>query len=271
MGFFSRNDSSSSTRRGAGGSSDAQIAEMRGRARRRLIGAVVLVLAVIVIVPLLIDNGGDPEPEPTLAMGEAPLVRPGAITPSTGSSNLQVEELVQPPVLVQPDLSVEPEPEPVLEPAQVHAPEPVTPAPVTTEPKPAPKPEPKPEPKPVVEKKPEPSRPANGRTDDGSAALAMLEGRIPPSGAAATKTPAAPQRGNFILQAAAYSTEKDAQGRRQQLLSSGVTNAYVETANSGGRATYRLRVGPFSSREAAVAAQTRLRSLGYQDSFISSQ
>lgn len=272
MGFFSRNDSSSTSRRGSA-SSDAQIAEMRSRARRRLIGAVVLVLAVIVIVPLLIDNGVEPEPEPTLAMGGVPLVTPGSIAQPNQNPSLQVEEtLVQPPVLVQPDMTAQGG-------SVTFAEQQVTPqgteetvvqVPLTApEPKPEPKPEKKPEPKPEPKPKPPVNKPEN-RTDDGSVALALLEGRIP-AGSAAAKPSATPQRGNFILQAAAYSSEKDAQGRRQQLISSGVTNAYVESASAGGRSTFRLRVGPFSSREAAVAAQTRLRSLGYQDSFISAQ
>ncbi|MCX5591687.1 SPOR domain-containing protein [Alcaligenes endophyticus] len=270
MGFFSRNDSSSTARRAGAGSSDAQIAEMRSRARRRLIGAVVLVLAVIVVVPLLIDNGVESDPEPTLALGNAPLVVPGSISQPPQAPSLQVEEVVvQPPVLIQPDLDAQGVTTTIDQP-------PVTPPSTEETVVQVPLEAPKPQPKPAVEKKPEPkpkpapTKPDNNRTDDGSVALAMLEGRIP-AGSAASKPAAAPQRGNFILQAAAYSSEKDAQGRRQQLISSGVTNAYVESASAGGRSTFRLRVGPFSSREAAVAAQTRLRSLGYQDSFISAQ
>ena len=50
-----------------------------------------------------------------------------------------------------------------------------------------------------------------------------------------------------------------------------MTNAFVEQANIGGKQQYRLRVGPFPSREAAQAAQARLRTLGYDNGFIAAQ
>jgi DedD protein len=59
--------------------------------------------------------------------------------------------------------------------------------------------------------------------------------------------------------------------RRDKLVAAGVTNTYVEQASSGGKATYRLRVGPFPTRDAAQAAQARLRALGYDNGFISTQ
>ncbi len=105
-----------------------------------------------------------------------------------------------------------------------------------------------------------------GRTDDGSVALALLEGRTP------TTPPVAPKssgnQGHFYLQVAAYSAEPDAQKRRDSLRQAGVTDAYVERGQSSGRTVYRLRVGPFGSHEAAQAAQARLRALGYQNSLI---
>ena len=85
---------------------------------------------------------------------------------------------------------------------------------------------------------------------------------------AARRKPAA-TKGNF-RQVAAYTTSDDAQSRRSKLHQAGVTNAFVEQANIGGKQQYRLRVGPFPSREAA-AAQARLRTLGYDNGFIAAQ
>lgn len=62
MGLFSRNDTSSSSGRRASASSDSQLSELRGRARRRLIGALALVLAVVVLVPMLTADKTPPEP-----------------------------------------------------------------------------------------------------------------------------------------------------------------------------------------------------------------
>ena len=65
-----------------------------------------------------------------------------------------------------------------------------------------------------------------------------------------------------------HSTMDAARSHRERLSGSGVSNAYVQSATANGRQTYRVRVGPFTSREAAQAAQTRLRGLG-EGGFIS--
>ncbi|MCQ9616279.1 SPOR domain-containing protein [Paenalcaligenes niemegkensis] len=261
MGLFSTKESSSANRRT---SSDAQIREMRSRARRRLIGALVLVLGAILVVPFLTSNEPEPEQNQMLAVIPTPpaIQPPEQLAQAPAAPNPQpldpvqdeADTLIDSPAILEPEVTA-----PLPEPEE-------SPPPKVPEPKPAPTPAPKP----AAEKPAEPKRPsATERTDDGAVALALLEGRTPPTTARAT--PAAAPKGNFILQIVAYSSETEAQSRRNQLVSAGVTNAYVETANSGGKATYRLRVGPFPTREAAQAAQTRLRSLGYENSFISTK
>lgn len=105
------------------------------------------------------------------------------------------------------------------------------------------------------------------RTDDGSKALAILEGRTPPATNQA-QAPAASTSGEFSLQVASYTSANDARTQRERLRSSGVTNAYVQSATVNGKQVFRLRVGPFSTKEAAQAAQTRLRALNFSDSFV---
>ena len=60
MGFFSRKDGATprkpATRPRPSVSSEAQAAELRVRARRRLAGAVALVLAAVVLLPMLLDS-----------------------------------------------------------------------------------------------------------------------------------------------------------------------------------------------------------------------
>jgi DedD protein len=64
----------------------------------------------------------------------------------------------------------------------------------------------------------------------------------------------------------------DAQKQRNVLISAGLNNAFVDgPVDVNGRAKYRVRVGPFQSREAAQAAQTRLRTQGYGGAFITTQ
>jgi DedD protein len=272
MGLFSRNDSADSGRRSTGRSSvssEAQANELRGRARRRLIGALALVLAAVIVVPMLFDDDVSPETVAT------PVVVP-TIVPPGPDTNVAVA-----PVAPTDDSGVAAEPQQPLpangtptdggivagdgittEDAGAAEPGEVAPLP-PQEPEPAPAAKPKPK---EAEKPRAQPKASAERTDDGSVAIALLEGRTPPAAA-----PKAATQGNFILQIAAYTTDKDAQSRRDRLVASGVTNAYVENAVSSGKTTYRLRVGPFPSREAAQAAQARLRALGYDNGFISSK
>jgi DedD protein len=79
-------------------------------------------------------------------------------------------------------------------------------------------------------------------------------------------------KGNFVVQAASLDAAADAQSQKEKLSVSGVSNAFVDgPVQVNGMQKYRVRVGPFPSREAAQAAQTRLRTLGFGGAFITSQ
>lgn len=101
------------------------------------------------------------------------------------------------------------------------------------------------------------------RTDDGSVALALLEGKTPSAKSSSKAKDSSTKSGKYSVQLAAYTSMDDARAQRDRLSSSGVSNAFVQTAMVNGRQTYRLRVGPFTSQEAAQAALTRLRGLGH--------
>ena len=151
----------------------------------------------------------------------------------------------------------------------------------------APTPSAKPEPKPDLKVKQDAASKAeakaqananapSSRTDDGARALALLEGRptasaTPPAGSAPPAVKAQ-EKGNFVVQAASLDTAADAQGQRDKLTAAGLSNAFVDGPVAvNGKPKYRVRVGPFPSREAAQAAQTRLRTLGFGGAFIASQ
>ena len=271
MGFFKRKDpadQAQSSKRAAV-PSEVQAAELRGRARRRLAGAVALVLAAVIVLPMVLDSQPVPvadnipirvperntpfQPQVSEPQASAPAASGSAAAPGTAPADPAAVP-TPPPVTSVPPVAVAPTTTPAT---------PVTPPPATP-PKPdvKPKPEPKPEPKPATSK-------PDARSDDGARALALLEGRSAPAAAAPAPKPAA--KGNFVLQIAAYTTSEDAQSRRGKLHQAGVTNAFVEQASIGGKQQYRLRVGPFPSREAAQAAQARLRTLGYDNGFIAAQ
>ena len=292
MGFFSRKDGASprkpAVRPRPSVSSEAQAAELRVRARRRLAGAVALVLAAIVVLPMLLDAERQPVPdniairipdrntpfEPSLSApassesdsdsgGQVQGI--GAPAPGTGAASAPAA----PPSASAPVMSA---------PSMASSPSMSAPAPSSkSEPKPEPKPEPKA--KPDATSKAEARALANSpstRTDDGARALALLEGRptssaTPPAGSAppAVKPPV---KGNFVVQAASLDTAADAQGQRDKLTAAGLSNAFVDGPVAvNGKQKYRVRVGPFPSREAAQAAQTRLRTLGFGGAFIASQ
>lgn len=266
MGLFSRKDSAA-PRKPPGKvrpsvSSEAQAADLRVRARRRLAGAVALVLAAVVILPMLLDS------EPAPVSSKIPIKIPDRNAPfqpnlsdpvtsgAPAPANSGASATVASTATTQPGAGAPAKPEgtPRVDPA-------VTP--IKTDP-------------PKVETaKPTPNSAPTNRSDDGARALALLEGRptaessSPPG---SVTTPKAPTRGNFVVQAVSLDVSADAQAQKNKLLAAGVGNAFIDgPVDVGGKARYRVRVGPFPSREAAQAAQTRLRTLGYDGAFIATQ
>jgi len=245
-------------------SSEAQASELRVRARRRLAGAIALVLAAVVVLPMLLDS--EPVPvaddisiripdrnasfQQSLPTPPATGVDQAATAPgTTGQVTLAA------PVALPPAVSLQTPP--VVPEAKLDD-KPKEPPKVKSEVKEATKPSPPPK--------------LTARSEDGARALAMLEGRAPDS----IQPPAKPQpkpavKGNFVVQVASYGSQADAQARREKLYAAGITNAFIEPVTVNGKSVFRLRVGSFPSREAAQAAQTRLRTLGYENGFITTQ
>ena len=267
MGLFSRKDSAA-PRKPPGKvrpsvSSEAQAADLRVRARRRLAGAVALVLAAVVILPMLLDS------EPAPVANKIPIKIP--------DRNAPFQPNLSDPVVA----NSTPTPAGPATSATVATPAPtppVEPAPGATSAKPESKPRAD---SPSASTKTEAPKPAPNstapvnRSDDGARAVALLEGRPTAESAGppgAVTTPKAPTRGNFVVQAMSLDVSSEAQAQKGKLLAAGVGNAFVDgPVDVGGKARYRVRVGPFPSREAAQAAQTRLRTLGYDGAFIATQ
>ncbi len=267
MGLFSRKDSAA-PRKPPGKvrpsvSSEAQAADLRVRARRRLAGAVALVLAAVVILPMLLDS------EPAPVSNKIPIKIP--------DRNAPFQPNLSDPVAANSSATTAPSDASATVAPAASAPLAVS-APVVATPA-------KPEVKPRVDSpasstkveppKPAPNSPPATRSDDGARAVALLEGRptAESSGPSGTvTTPKAPTRGNFVVQAMSLDAAADAQAQKSKLLAAGVGNAFVDgPVDVSGKARYRVRVGPFPSREAAQAAQTRLRTLGYDGAFIATQ
>lgn len=259
MGLFSRKDSAPS-RKPIGKprpsvTSEAQAADLRIKARRRLAGAVVLILAAVVVLPMLLDS------EPAPVASNIPIRIPDRQTPFQ-------------PNLTEPNTSA-PSTETASTSGQVTASSESTPASAAGSPQTKPDAASKPAltPSQDASRAPTTSSPAapitQQRRDDAARALALLEGRSP---VASAPSPKPPVRGNFVVQAMSLDSSAEAQKQRNVLISAGLNNAFVDgPIDVNGRPKYRVRVGPFQSREAAQAAQTRLRTQGYGGAFITTQ
>ena len=271
MGLLTRKDAKSSRRQTPrprpSVSSEAQAAGLRVRARRRLAGAVALVLAAVIVLPMLLD--GEPRPVPT----GIEIVVPGknsTFSPDLGQSVATATETVK----IDKDANKAASDAQQTTKATASTPEASKPVldaektskPATTQSVPTTQSSPPPQKAESVDQKTD--KPVVAKPDNTAVAMAILEGRKPePSAKPAPK--AAPLKdGDFTVQVAAYNKQSDAESRRDKLKSQGISNAYVEAATINGFTNYRLRVGPFGSRAAAQAAQTRLRTLGYGDGLI---
>src|SRR5690606_25499016 len=320
MGLFNSQDNNRPGQRRTQ-SEQNQANDLRVKARNRLIGAIILVLAAVIIVPMVLDTGGtDSTPAPaqkpplvsgggsdsnSLSVTTTPGVESSGPSSTSQQANVDGSTPQTPPVAGSVASGTAEQPQQPQEPgaasetqdpgltglteaidpnrsiASGTANQPVTPeeqaARQKQEADAAARAQA--EAKKAAERKKaaaskaaeQPKKPGvikdSNRTDDGSRALAILEGREP---AQAQRSAPKVTSGDYSLQIASYGSSDDAQSRRSKLAAEGVSNAYVQNSVVNGKQIYRLRVGPFKSREAAQAAQTRLRSLGYDNGFISS-
>ncbi len=267
---------------------------LRKRARRRLVGAIVMVsLSTAVlwnVVDALPEQAMKPEavditglqmasqPAAAPVVASAPVAASQPVTDLLATLPPEEPEPASVPAVTAPAPApnaplVVPKPAPVAPVAPAVA----NPAP-KPEPKPVPKPEPKPEPKPALKPeskpapKPEPKPPVkeNKPREEKKAAdpMAILEGReahAEPAKPAKERAEAEakPAEGGkkFSIQLAALSDPQKVDALRSKLAASGVTARFSKVQTSKGEVT-RVRVGPFKSREEADAAMRRLSKAG---------
>lgn len=85
-----------------------------------------------------------------------------------------------------------------------------------------------------------------------------------PASASGAPAPAAPRAPRFSVQVAAYDTRDEADRAVQRLIQRG----FMEVRVAGREAPYRVRIGRYSSRAVAGAAQRRVRAAGMKDAFV---
>lgn len=199
-------------------------ASLRARARHRLIGASALLLAVAIVVPMVLDS----EPKPVSE--NIPIDIPSERAPFT------------------PRLSLPPVP-----PSESAAPT-AEPAPAASPEKAVTKAEPKNERKPVPEAESKAPPKAEAKPEVKAQAAKPEE----PRKTAEPALPAAVKGGKFAVQAAAPANPKSARDLAERLKKAGFT-AYTEKVDTKDGARYRVRVGPYASRDDAERARSLLK------------
>jgi DedD protein len=225
--------------------------QLKKRARRRLVGAIVLVTAVAVVLPMVLDS----EPKPV-------------------NQNINIQ-------IPSPDagvLSSSPTPLKPVDPAPVAAPKAETKTEAAVAPA-APAKEAKPEP--VLAAKPDGKAEARApetktevkaeSTPEAKASAAPVAKAEPKAHSAAKSEPAtkakdskekpkAAASGGFVIQVAALSDTAKAKALQAKIAGGGM-KAYTEVVQTSKGPVTRVRVGPYASREAAEKARPQLQKL----------
>lgn len=219
--------------------------QLRKRARRRLVGAIVLVLLTVVFLPMALDN----EPKPLSknvdiqvpALDSADNKFPGAPpAPAT------------PPLTPAQPKPIELPPEPKVEPPVVSA-ESIKPVPP-----------PESERKPETPKAPEPAKRADPVRKAEPAKKAEAAKPLPKETkheAAKASSVAPIEAQGYVVQLGAFSSQANAKQLYQKVRAARIP-AYMEPVPGGGGARTRVRAGPFPSADGADKARQKLLQSG---------
>jgi DedD protein len=252
MGLFSflkRDDAAAaapkkSAKSGARASAADDVQVLRVRARRRLIGAAVLVAAGVVGFPLIFET--QPRPIPVDLPIDIPrkdTAPPLAVPTREPLSQAEPASTPTPAAVASTQAAAERVAETPAEKPPV-AEKPVADRPVE-----------KPLEKAPVKVADKPKAAAN----DGARAQALLEGKEPTSHAA---TPAStPSAARFIVQVGAFGENKAAQDVRLKVEKLGL-KTYAQAVDTADGRRVRVRLGPFASRDEAERAAAKLKGAG---------
>ena len=218
----------------------------RTRARRRLIGAAVLLVIGVIGFPLLFETQPRPIPVniPIEIPGKdsLPPLRLPAATPALSPAPAAVLSAAETPAeMVEKSAEQGQEPAPISAAAPA---KPATPAAAAAN-------------TPTSAAKPEPAAakpaPPGKSADDGDRARALLAGKAGSSAGDATD--------RVVVQVGAYTEPAKLQDVRQKVEKLGF-KTYTQEVQSGGVKQTRVRVGPFASRVEADKVAARLRASG---------
>lgn len=219
------------------------------RARRRLVGALVLGLAAAIVLPLVLDS----EPRQTIPDVQVEIPpRDTPLPPKADEAAARGNEVA----VVPPVEPVSPAPAPEKPAAAAPAEPPKAAAIAPTAPAAT-------APKPVDEHKPAakavPKAPEASKTAPKAAAAPKAE--------APATSPSATAETRFVVQVGAFANAGSARAQADKARKAGV-RVYTETVKTAQGERTRVRVGPFSSREAADQARAKLKSIGLESSVV---
>jgi len=233
------------------------------RARRRLIGAVALVLAAIVGLPMLLDSEPRPLPEDiAIQIPSKDRAAPPAASKLPVVDSLDPkEEMVKPPA-ASANAGSPPKPDNAA-PAAVKPEEERRPA--SREPKQAASKKPDEAvhaeaPKAKTEADHDQIRARTARAEDAARAKAILAGKPDPKDADENAD-------RFVIQVAALATREKVDELRVRLKNAGIKSYTQKVATASGDRT-RVRVGPFASREEAERMRARIIMLGLHGALL---
>ncbi len=239
---------------------DINVDELRRRARRRLVGAVVLALGVAVVVPMLLETEQKPLGEDVSV--KIPPVDSGKFVNRLNDGAAKTDAS---PKADEPAKDATAAPPASSDAAPVRAQKYDTQIPDTAPPAPA------------ADATPAtPGASASPKVESGSAA--PVQAAKPATAesmkaAAATSHPsnetpkpahtanASAPRDGFAVQLAAFTHDREANSLAGRLKKAGYA-AYTEPLKTSKGTMWRVRVGPYPSRDAAVAARDKLKAEG---------
>ncbi len=189
---------------------------LRKRARRRLVGAIALVIMAIVILPMVLDQAPKPENE------EIEITIPSENLRDEVSSDISSETSV--PTNIDSDVK---ESAPVSQQTEEIEPDLLEQL--------------------IEEKEKQGSKLAKGTNSS----------KHDTEGNKSTVI-----SGIFVVQLGAFSDLAKAKQQLRNLVSNGIEKSYMETLKKKGKKIWRVRIGPFSTREVAEEKLKKLRKFG---------
>jgi DedD protein len=223
----------------------AAVTQARTHARRRLIGAAVLLLLGVLLFPLVFET----QPRP-LPLDLPMVVAPGKGAAASVAAPAPVVAAATPPATMPaavPIVGVRPAPPMIIETAQ-------------PEPQPAPQPAPQAAPLPAAAPMAAPPAAAAPAPQPASAP-AVAASKPVATAAAAAATAAQDAAGRFVVQVGAFADDATVRQTRQKVEKLGL-KTYTQEVNTDAGKRVRVRVGPFATRDEATQVLNKLKGSG---------